>query len=125
MNTTGYFEIQSSIPSREVAFYQPIFGCKFIKEEYVSIDYYSIETESINGGLLKRPAKIPPLETGTNAFICSVQEADFDKTSEQIINADVQFALPKVAIPGRRWQGYFEYTNNNTFDLFQVDANTG
>jgi uncharacterized protein len=32
-------------------------------------------------------------------------------------------ALPKFAIPGRCWQGYFIDVDNNVFDLFQVDEN--
>lgn len=65
MNTIGYFEIQSSDPERDIDFYRSIFDWKFISEEYVPIEYYRIETNSINGGLLKRPAKIPPVESGT------------------------------------------------------------
>jgi predicted enzyme related to lactoylglutathione lyase len=54
MNTIGYFEIQSSNPNNRV--YQTIFGWKFIREKLVPMEYYHIETNSINGGLLKRPA---------------------------------------------------------------------
>jgi uncharacterized protein len=85
MNTIGYFEIQSSDLKREIKFYQTIFGWTFFKEELVPLEYYRIETNSINGGLLKRPAKVPPTEYGTNAFVCSVQVGSFDKTSELII----------------------------------------
>ena len=31
-----------------------MFGWKFIKEEFVPTEYYRIETDSINGGLLKK-----------------------------------------------------------------------
>jgi predicted enzyme related to lactoylglutathione lyase len=73
MNTIGYFEIQSSDPNRDIKFYETVFGWKFIEEEFVPIEYYRIETNSIYGGLLKRPAKVPPTESGTNAFVCSIQ----------------------------------------------------
>ncbi len=62
MNTIGYFEIQSSKTSRDIKFYESFFGWKFIKEEFVPIEYYRIDTNSINGGLSKRPAKVPPAE---------------------------------------------------------------
>ena len=52
MNTIGYFEIQSSDCQREIKFYEAVFGWKFIKEEFVPIEYYRIETDGINGGLL-------------------------------------------------------------------------
>lgn len=123
MNTIGYFEIQSSNPGRDIQFYQTVFGWKFIKEEFVTIEYYRIETNSINGGLLKRPAKIPTTESGTNAFVCSVQVENFDMTSELILQNGGQTALPKFAIPGRCWQGYFIDADNNTFGIFEVDAN--
>ena len=123
MNTIGYFEIQSSNPERDIPFYQSIFGWQFIKEELVPTAYYRIETNTINGGLLKRPAKVPPPESGTNAFVCSVQVDSFDKTSELILKHGGQIALPKFAIPGRCWQGYFTDLDNNTFGIFEVDEN--
>ena len=123
MNTLGYFEIQSSKPEREIRFYETLFGWKFIKEHNVPIDYYRIETETIYGGLLKRPADIPPAEFGTNAFVCSVHVANFDRTCELILNNGGQVAISKFAIPGRCWQGYFVDPDNNTFGIFEVDEN--
>jgi predicted enzyme related to lactoylglutathione lyase len=123
MNTIGYFEIQSSSPEREIKFYQAIFDWKFIKQEFLPIEYYRIETNSISGGLLKRPAKVPPTEFGTNAFVNSIQVESFDKTAELIINNGGKIALPKFAIPGRCWQGYFIDPDNNTFGTFEVDEN--
>ena len=123
MNTIGYFEIQSSDPARDIKFYETVFGWKFIKEEFVPIEYYRIETNSINGGLLKRPAKVPPPESATNAFVCSVQVENFDKTNQLILQNGGQVALPKFAIPGKCWQGYFVDLDNNTFGIFEVDEN--
>ena len=121
MNSIGYFEIQSSDPKRELEFYQTVFGWKFIKEDYVPLEYYRIETNGINGGLLKRPAPIPPPQSGTNAFVSSIQVTSFDKTSKLILDNGGQVALPKFAIPGRCWQGYFSDADNNTFGIFEVD----
>jgi predicted enzyme related to lactoylglutathione lyase len=123
MNTIGYFEIQSSNPQREIDFYKNVFDWKFTKEEFVQIEYYRIETESMYGGLLKRPTPVPPLQSGTNAFCCSIQVESFDKTQELILQNGGQVALPKFAIPGRCWQGYFIDADNNTFGIFEVDEN--
>ncbi|MEO7802666.1 MAG: VOC family protein [Ginsengibacter sp.] len=123
MNTIGYFEIQCSEPARDIAFYETVFGWKFIKEEFVPIEYYRILTNSINGGLLKRPAQVAPMESGTNAFVCSIEVDDFDKTSALILQQGGQIAMPKFAIPGRCWQGYFVDLDHNTFGLFQADKN--
>lgn len=121
MNEVGYFEIQSSEPKRQVKFYKEVFGWKFVREELVPIEYYRVETDGIEGGLLKRPAKVPPVEHGTNAFVCSVQVDNFDKTSNLILKNGGQIALPKFAVPGRCWQGYFLDHDNNTFGIFEVD----
>lgn len=121
MNTIAYFEIQAANPKKAKAFYKNVFGWKFFKEEFLPIEYYRIETDGINGGILKRPAKTPPQECGTNAFTCSVMVEDFDAAAEKIIKHGGQVALPKFAVPGRCWQGYFVDTDNNTFGIFQVD----
>ncbi len=121
MNTIGFFEIQSSDPQREISFYQELFGWKFTKEDNVPIEYYRIDTDTIFGGLLKRPAAVPPAGQGTNAFTCSIQVEDFDKTEKKILALGGEVALPKFAIPGRCWQGYFLDPDKNTFGVFQVD----
>jgi predicted enzyme related to lactoylglutathione lyase len=121
MNSVGYFEIQSSNPEREIKFYETVFGWKFIKENFVPIEYYRVETNAISGGLLERPAQTPPSDCGTNAFVCSIMIENFDVTSELIIRSGGKIALPKFAIPGRCWQGYFIDQDNNTFGIFEVD----
>jgi hypothetical protein len=63
------------------------------------------------------------MEYGTNAYVCSVQVEDFDRINDLIIKNGGQIALPKFAIPGRCWQGYFIDPDNNTFGIFEVDEN--
>ncbi len=123
MNTIGFFEIQSSDPGRELKFYQALFGWKFTRQTSVPIEYYLVETDTVTGGLLKRPARTPPAEFGTNAFTCSVQVADFGRTAAKITELGGQVALPKFAVPGRCWQGYFLDPDNNVFGIFEVDVN--
>ena len=123
MNTIGYFEIQSSDPARDIKFYSTVFGWKFIKEETIPIEYYTIETNSIYGGLLKRPAKIPSTGSGTNAFVCSVQVKYFDEISDAILKNGGQVAMPKFAVSHKCWQGYFLDLDNNTFGIFEVNEN--
>ncbi|MEN9908173.1 MAG: hypothetical protein RLZZ540_1322 [Bacteroidota bacterium] len=123
MNTIGYFEIQSSKPDREIEFYKNIFEWTFIREENIPIEYYRIGTNSINGGLLQRPAKTPPTEYGTNAFTCSIQVSNFDETANKILDNGGQIAMPKFAIPNRCYQGYFIDLDNNVFGIFEVNEN--
>ncbi len=123
MNTIGYFEIQVSEPEKAVAFYKSIFGWEFQRDKLIPIEYYRMtNTYGIMGAILKRPAQVPPPEYGTNAFTCSVQVEDFDATSKKILEEGGIVALPKFAVPGRCWQGYFVDIDHNTFGIFQVDA---
>ncbi|WP_374667728.1 VOC family protein [Acinetobacter sp.] len=121
MNQLNYFEIQSSNPAREAAFYQQVFDWTFSKVEGLPIEYYQIETPSMHGGLLARPAPVPPTHCGTNAFTCSFEVDDFDVMAEKILSAGGQVAMEKFAIPGRCWQGYFLDPDHNTFGLVQAD----
>jgi len=123
MNNIVYFEIQSSNPPRDIDFYQTVFGWKFTKVEGLPVEYYQIETENMSGGLLKRPAEVPPTHCGTNAFTCSVLVENFDAASNKILAAGGQIAMPKFAIPGRCWQGYFLDLDQNTFGLVEADEN--
>lgn len=122
MNTLGYFEIQSNDPPREVEFYKNVFGWKFTKDESLPIEYYRLETSNMNGGLLKRPAPIVPM-SGTNAFTCSIQVENFEKTEELILKNGGQTSMPKFAIPGRCWQGYYCDADMNVFGIYQADVN--
>jgi len=123
MNSIQYFEIQSSDPQREVRFYSNVFAWQFIRQERMPIEYYRIETEGINGGLLKRPVDALPTAHGTNAFTCSMEVQSFDKTAETILAKGGKIAMPKFAVPGRCWQGYFMDEDNNVFGIFEVDFN--
>jgi hypothetical protein len=75
--------------------------------------------------LLQRPAKMPPPQSGTNAFVCSLEVEDFDATASTIRKLGGIVALPKFAVPKTCWQGYFVDTEGNTFGIFEVDANAG
>ena len=122
MNAVMYFEIQSSNLEREADFYRTVFGWKIIQDESMPIQYYRIETGGIQGALLERPVAVAPM-SGTNAFTCSIEVADFDETAGKILSNGGIVAVPKMPIPGRCWQGYFLDTDQNVFGIFQVDKN--
>jgi uncharacterized protein len=121
MNNLGYFEIQADDVDRAVKFYSEVFGWKFTKDESLPIDYRRIEGAGPFGGLLGRPTKRPDSMQGTNAYVCSMQVEDFDKTADIILKQGGQVALEKFAVSGKCWQGYFLDTEGNTFGIFQVD----
>lgn len=116
-----YFEIQADNPRRAVDFYSKVFGWKFDEVKGLPIPYWRIETGGSRGGLLQRPAKTPPPECGTNAFVCSLEVEKFDATAKTIEQAGGIVALPKFAVPGTCWQGYFVDPEGNTFGIFEVD----
>ena len=60
---------------------------------------------------------------GTNAFVCTVEVDNFDEVAKKIEQAGGKVAMPKFAIGGMAWQGYFLDTEGNTFGLHQVDVN--
>ncbi|MBX4201574.1 VOC family protein [Candidatus Saccharibacteria bacterium] len=119
MNSPEYFEIQADNLSRAKKFYEGIFGWKFAFQDGLPIEYYHIETTGITGGLLPRP--VPAPSGGTNAYVISMKVNNFDEIAKKIISAGGQVALPKFAIPGKCWQGYFLDTESNTFGIFQPD----
>jgi predicted enzyme related to lactoylglutathione lyase len=121
MNGPSYFEIQADDIKRAVNFYQGIFGWKFTQAEGLPREYWRIETNGPRGGLLKRPAPAPPQQSGTNAYACSMEVKDFDSMAKKILTGGGKIALPKFAVPGVCWQGYFSDPEGNTFGLFQVD----
>jgi len=121
VNSPAYFEIQADEPERAVRFYSQAFAWRFEEVEGLGVDYWRIETETIRGGLLKRPASAPPPQSGTNAFVCSMEVRDIDDITGRILEAGGQVALPKFAVPGVCWQAYFIDLDGNTFGVFQPD----
>jgi uncharacterized protein len=129
-NRPTHFEIQADDLDRAMKFYKAAFDWDFQKWEAGATEYWMIMTApkdstepGINGGLLKRPCPAPALEQGTNAYVCTVQVADFDAVSAKIMSNGGQVAMPKFAFPGMAWQGYFIDTEGNTFGLHQTDPN--
>src|SRR3954462_8892005 len=123
MNFPSYFEIQAADLRRAIDFYRSVFGWTFTRAEGLPIEYWRIETGGPRGGLLQRPAPAPTPEQGTNSYVCSMEVSDFDAAAEKVSRAGGVVALPKFAVPGVCWQGYFLYTEGNTFGVFQADAN--
>lgn len=81
------------------------------------------EPGGINGGLLRRPCPAPKPEQGTNAYVCTIVVDSYDVYAQKIEECGGRVALPKMALVGMAWQGYFMDTEGNTFGLHQPDAN--
>lgn len=128
MNRPVHFEIQAQEPDRAAKFYTAVFGWKIDKWPGLGWDYWVVMTgekdtkePGIHGGLLKRPADLPPEQCGTNAFVCTMEVENYDATEQKILAAGGKIAMPKFALAGMAWQGYYLDTENNTFGIHQAD----
>ena len=122
-----HFEIQVDDVERAKTFYSSVFGWTFQDySEFVGSPYFGVVTgqdpePGIDGGLLPRPAPAPAPEQGTNAFVITMGVEDYDATEAAILEAGGQVALPKYALPGMAWQGYYLDTEGNVLGLHQPD----
>jgi len=122
-----HFEIQVDDLERARAFYAAALGWTFTDwghvtgSPYLGVSTGDPQQAGIDGGMLLRPAPAPPGPAGTNAFVCTVEVEDYDATEARILAAGGQVALPKMALTGMAWQGYYLDTEGNTFGIHQPD----
>jgi len=128
MNRVVHFEIQVDNAERAIKFYQDVFG--WIFQKWGDKPYWMVMTSEkdskelgINGGLLPRPCPAPAPEQGTNAFVCTMAVDNFDEIAKKVEAAGGKVAMPKFALPGMAWQGYFLDTEGNTFGIHEADPN--
>jgi len=127
MSRVVHFEIQADDVERAKAFYGAAFGWEFQDwSGATGTVYWGIisgpeDEQGINGGLLQRPAPAPGPGQGTNAFVCTIGVEDYDATERRILDAGGQVALPKMALTGMAWQGYYLDPEGNTFGIHQPD----
>ena len=123
-----HFEIQADDVDRAKTFYEKAFGWRF--DDYsqsTGSTYWGVITgeadePGINGGLLQRPCPAPDAGQGTNAFVATIGVDDYDATEQRILQAGGIVALPKFALPGMAWQGYYLDTEGNTIGIHQPDT---
>ena len=127
MSRVVHFEIQADDVERAKTFYSAVFDWSF--EDYSKMTgttYWGVVTgpenePGINGGLLQRPTAAPAPEQGTNAYVCTMAVEDYDAVERRILDAGGQVALPKMALAGMAWQGYYIDPEGNTFGIHQPD----
>jgi hypothetical protein len=71
------------------------------------------------------PRRDGPPSSGqaVNAAVLTMGVEDFDITAAAIEAAGGTVALPKMALTGMAWQGYFVDTEGNIFGIHQPDTN--
>ena len=129
MNRVVHFEIQVDNPKRAIQFYQNVFGWK-IEKWTGGEDYWFIMTADkdskelgINGGLLQRKTNEKPVIDGqsVNSYVCTIQVDSYDDIEKKILTSGGKVALPKFALVGMAWQGYYKDTEGNIFGIHQPD----
>lgn len=129
MNRVVHFEILADEPERAITFYTEVFGWEIEKWDSPVMEYWMVMTAQrdstepgISGGLMRRPRPLGEKMCGSNAFVCTMQVKNYDEIAKKIEAAGGKVAMPKFALPGMAWQGYFLDTEGNTFGIHEPDT---
>lgn len=128
-NRVAHFEIHCDDLERAATFYRTVFGWDIQKWPMPEGgDYWMVMTgpreggeTGINGGMLKRPCAAPAEKVGLNAYCCTMVVENYDEIAKKIVEHGGKEAMPKMAIAGMAWQGYFIDTEGNTIGIHQPD----
>ena len=120
-----HFEIHAGDPERAVKFYETLFGWSFQKWEG-PMEYWMVITgpdgqPGINGGLMRRQGEIDG--QAVIAYVCTVDVADVDASTNTATANGAQVVVPKMPIPGVGWLVYCKDTEGNIFGMMQGDPN--
>ncbi|WP_019153501.1 VOC family protein [Robertmurraya massiliosenegalensis] len=124
-----HFEIHVNDMERAKNFYGEVFRWTFQDwSDYAGVPYFGAVTGpdselGINGALMKRQGPPPEPGKAMNGFACTMEVEDYDSTEAKILELGGKVALPKHALPGMAWQGYYVDTEGNTFGIHQTDEN--
>jgi len=129
MGRIVHFEIHVNDMERAKAFYGEVFGWSFQDwSDYAGMPYFGAVTgneneHGIDGALMQRQSAPPETGQALNAFACTIGVENYDITEAKIIENGGKLAMPKFALPGMAWQGYYIDPEGNTFGIHQPDAN--
>lgn len=72
---------------------------------------------------MKRKGSAPEANQPLNGFACTMGVEEYDVTEKLILENGGKVAVPKHALPGMAWQGYYMDTEGNVFGIHQPDQN--
>lgn len=127
MSRVVHFEIHAADVPRAVKFYTDVFGWKsedwtaMAGSPYIGLMTGPDDQPGINGAVMQRGGENMPTGGPVAGAVLTVQVDDFDATAAAIEKAGGTVALPKMALTGMAWQGYFHDTENNVFGIHQPD----
>lgn len=129
MGRVIHFEIHVEDMDRAKKFYGEVFDWTFEDwSDYAGMPYFGAVTGDegqlgINGALIKRQGSAPEPNQSANSFVCTLGVDDYDATEKKILEYGGKVALPKYALPGMAWQGYYLDTEGNIIGIHQADEN--
>ncbi|WP_034761399.1 VOC family protein [Rossellomorea vietnamensis] len=127
MGRMVHFEVHVDDMERAKTFYGEVFGWKFEDwSEYAGMPYVGAVTGDenemgINGALMQRQSPSPQPNQPMNGYSCTMGVGNYDETEKLILEHGGKVAMPKYALPGMAWQGYYIDTEGNVFGIHQPD----
>jgi predicted enzyme related to lactoylglutathione lyase len=120
MSKVVHFEITGTEPEEVIDFYAEVFGWEFTRWD-VPFPYWMINTgdpdsPGIDGGLTERGG------FGSNT-VNTIDVEDIDSAIEKVKEHGGEIMMPKTAVNGVGWIGYFKDPFDNIFGLMQTDEN--
>ncbi|MGO4273225.1 VOC family protein [Paenibacillus sp. TAF58] len=131
MGRIVHFEIHVDDMERAKTFYGEVFGWVFEDwSQYAGMPYFGAvtgdaEEMGINGALMQRHGPTPDPGQPMNGFACTIGVGDYDAAEVAILRIGGTIPMPKYALPGMAWQGYYIDTEGNIFGIHQPDKNAG
>ncbi|WP_166000904.1 VOC family protein [Bacillus sp. Cs-700] len=129
MGRIVHFEIHVDNMDRAKSFYGEIFGWTYEDwSDFAGMPYFGVVTGGddqlgINGALMQRQGPPPEPNQPVNGYACTIAVENYDTIEAKILDKGGVVALPKYALPGMAWQGYYKDTEGNIFGVHQPDEN--
>jgi predicted enzyme related to lactoylglutathione lyase len=128
MNRVVHFEIHAKDSDKLQKFYQDIFGWDIQDMGPQMGNYRTVTTgkdapgsqwPGINGGITPRHGESPKGGEAVNAYVCTIEVPDIDKTLEKIQMAGGTVATEKMEVPGVGVLAYRKDPDGNIFGVLQ------
>jgi predicted enzyme related to lactoylglutathione lyase len=113
--TVTHFEIYGEEPAKLAEFYRVVLGWQLDKAP--GVDYWRIQTDSLNGGLSHRPL------AALRNWLNYVNVDSLDATLAQAVKMGAEVLREKTALPKTAWYAIVADPAGNAFGLWQSDPN--
>jgi len=128
MNRVVHFEIHATDLNKMQKFYEEVFGWK-IQDMGPQMGNYRLVTTGedkagvqwtgINGGITPRQGPGPAGGEPVNAFVCTIEVEDIDRTLQKIDSLGGTVATDKMDVPGVGILAYRKDPEGNIFCVLQ------